>query len=541
MKRTVALLAAVCLLLGCVAGCRDDGSGKGFRFPISAQPRQLDPQVSTDEASLTLISVLFEGLARLDAAGEAIPGAADWTVSADGLTYTFALRESYWSTLSVRGTETPWDEPVRVTADDFLFGFQRVIAPQTDDGLAEQFSGIVNAREIHAGRKDMKTLGVQVKNDDTLEIRLEKADPRFPARLAAAPFMPCHREFFTYTAGRYGLGKDYVLTNGPFRLTLWEPDVSLLLYKNEHYHGAAEVLPEAVRFVIAPEDAAKELTAGHLDAVPLSAAEAERAAQAGAQTVALEDSIRSVWFNTAAGVLKNADIRRALRDSVEWEAVYEYLTGIGEQPATGYIAPAATVAGEPYRTADNALVFKTNVAAALKSLETGLTALYPGGDAALPRLTVLAADDEESANLARYLVQSWQKNLKVYTKLHLVSEAEVSARLNGGDYQIAIAAVTAPGLTGAENLSSYTTGAVGNVTGLASAAVDKAAAAALVGGRAELTKLEQTVAQACPSLPISFPRRYYGVAKGIEGITVRPFNGGSFGCVYDFMQAKKYD
>ena len=71
VRRSAALLLTAALLCGALCGCGDDGTGKGFRFPLSGEPAQLDPQVSADRASLTLISVLFEGLTRIDALPDA--------------------------------------------------------------------------------------------------------------------------------------------------------------------------------------------------------------------------------------------------------------------------------------------------------------------------------------------------------------------------------------------------------------------------------------------------------------------------------------
>jgi len=545
MKRLYAWLAVVCLLLGgLLTGCGDDGTGKGFRFPLDAEPRQLDPQVSSDTASVTLLSVLFEGLTRLDADGRAVPGAATWTLSADGLTYTFTLRESYWSTKTVRDEDLPWEEPMPVTAADFVFGIRRALSPETGSALAKDLYGIKNAKAVHTGKKAVDKLGVKAVSDTVLTITLDKPDARFPALLATTPCMPCNQAFFEYTAGRYGLEAAYLLTNGPFVLAAWNHNESLLLNKHEQYHGAAGIAPEAVRFVIGNEvEAAKGLLEGTLDAALLAADSLDEAESAGIQPVALEDSIRSVWFNTSTAPLSNANVRRALRDGIQWDTLYSYLEAAGEPVATGYVAPAAILSdGTVYRTADNARRFSANVKAAQTALGKGLTALYPDESApALPRLTVLAAEDEVSANLARYLVQSWQKNLSLYTQLELVSADRLVSRVRSGDYQIAIYTHTATGMTGGENLAAYATGAAGNYSRLSSKSVTAACQKALQGGRAELVALEKALRDACPTLPLSFPRRYYGVAAGTEGITVRPFGGGIYGCPFGFLEAKKWD
>ena len=534
------LLTAVMLL--CLVGCGDDGSGGGFRFPLDREPAQLDPQVSTDVSAVTVLSALFEGLTRLDDQGQAVPAGADWTVSADGRTYTFTLRENYWSALTVRGKETPWDAPTPVTAQDYLFGLQRAVSPQAPDGLASSLYAIQNARAVHAGEQGLSALGIRAEGDRRLIITLNAADPSFPATLATSPCMPCNRAFFEHTAGRYGLEREYLLTNGPFSLTAWNHGESLLLNKHEGYHAAHTVLPAAVRFVIDPEDPVKSLQEGTMDAVSLTAQQAAQLWRQDVPTVSLQDTVRSLYFNTRDGVLCNGHIRRALRDSIQWDAVYGYLDSLGELPATGYVPPDATVSGETYRAPGNATRYVTDVAAAQTALGRGLAALYPDKpNLALPTFTVLAAEDGHSEDLARYLIQSWQKNLKLYCTLETVSPSALTGRMQQGNYQIAVYTATPTGLTAAENLAVYTSTGPDNLTGYRDAAYDMAVNAALAGSRTQVTAAEDLLREACPSVPLGFPNRYYGVADNTAGILIRPFGGGTYGSPFSFLQAKKWE
>ena len=541
MRRIFAVLTAV-LLLFTLTACGDDGTGMGFRLPIDGEPRQLDPQSATEASSVTVISALFEGLTRLDANGVVVDGAATYTVSDDGLTYTFTLKESYWSTIAIRGEQTDWDEPTRVTAHDFVFGWQRAVSPDNQSGTATALYGIKNAEAIHKGKKKLSTLGVKAVSDTELTVTLEKADPAFLARLATAPFMPCDKQFFDYTAGRYGLETKYLISNGAFSLTAWNHDQSLLLNKNEHYHAADTVAPSVVRFVIDAEDAADALTSGSLDAAYLPADAVDGARDAGVSVYSLSDSVRGVYFNTAVPVLSNAFVRRALRDAIEWTTVYDHLAAAGEPKATGYIPPDALVVNETYRSGDNAATWSTRVDASQAALGVGLAAVYPEESApAMPRLTFLAAKDAVSADTARYIVQSWQKNLKLSCSLELVSEQTLAARVKSGSYQIALYTAVGGGLTAADNLTAFVSGAGNNLTGFADAAFDAAATAAARGGRSQVTAAEALLRNDCPIIPVSFPHRAYGVAANCEGITVRPFGGGTYGGEYEFLQAKKFD
>lgn len=160
MKRLGALLLCAALLFS-FAGCGKKAGGESFGFVLSAEPKQIDPQAVSDTASLAVISAVFEGLTALDEDGRAISAAADWTVSADGCTYTFILKESYWSTVSVRGEKTGFEDPVMVTADDFVFAVRRTADPTTRSPYTAQLSGIRNAAAVLAGEASSTTLGVE--------------------------------------------------------------------------------------------------------------------------------------------------------------------------------------------------------------------------------------------------------------------------------------------------------------------------------------------------------------------------------------------
>lgn len=528
MKKLWCVLLALCLMGGCLSGCGDnDGTGGGFRFPIDAEPSALDPQMATDDAAVTVLCALFEGLTRLDESGKPVPAAADWTVSEDGLTYTFTLRDACWTANPVKGKEQPWDTPQPVTADDFLFAFERLADPATASPLAGELAGIADVTA----------------DDKTLTVTLSTPDDDFPARMATSPFFPCHRAFFEATAGRYGLEKEYLLTNGAFRLTAWNHNESLLLYKFEQYREADAITPEAVRFVIGVEDPVAALTGGDLSAAPLSA---EQVTQVGRemQTVSLRDAVRSVWLNTSADPLSEVHIRRALRDSIEWNSVDDLLTHQGgEIVATGYVPPAATADGEAYRTTENSLPRVTDATAAAEQLKSGLATLYPDTNASPSRirLTLLAAEDPLSADIARYILQSWQKHLGITVKLELVSRTVLASRVKSGKYQAALYTSTPSGLTGAENLACFSSTAPDNVARLVDKGVDAALTTAKDGDPAHVYAAELAVWNACPAIPIGFPYRYYGFAENVEDIVVRPFGGGRYQAPLDFRRAKLYD
>ncbi len=537
--RLVALFAAGLVLLGVMTGCREEG-GDSFGFSLSAEPQQIDPQVARDTASLTVIAAVFEGLVSLDETGEPIPAAATWTVSEDRLIYTFNIRESYWSTVKVRGEETGFEDPVMVTAHDFVFGIRRTADPTTGSPYADLLSGIVNAGEVIVGKKSSTALGVEATDDSTLIIRLSAPDPDFLKKLASPGFMPCNREFFAYTSGRYGLEPKYILTNGAFSVSGWEHDKSVSLVKNPHYHAEKDILPASVRYRIPTVEQPdfELLTKGYLDVATVSADQLNDAKEAGLTLVELQDTVRFLWINNEGEVLGNPDIRRALRDAIEYDSLWEALPD-GCMPATGFVPPAATVTGgKSFREQQTGLRFRADPTAAAMALSQGLSALERDK---MPTLTLLAAEDDDSANFARYILQSFTKNLGVRCALELTDPETLNARVAAGNYQLAIADVTPRGFSAYENLNMFTSGApANNFARFSSVDFDRRYDAA--GDDPNSVKaLEEALYEAVPAVPLGFVTRYYGILPEVTGVTVRPFFGGAYGDWLSFDRADRND
>ena len=126
MAKRLAVVFLAVLFFVFSTGCGKKGAsekeGKTFVYQLTSNPSTLDPQIASGEAAATVITALFEGLARQSEDGSAVPGAAEsWTNNADYTEFTFTLREGLvWS-----DGETP------VTAADFVFAFRRALDPAT--------------------------------------------------------------------------------------------------------------------------------------------------------------------------------------------------------------------------------------------------------------------------------------------------------------------------------------------------------------------------------------------------------------------------
>ena len=488
----LAALICAALLCGALGGCsREPQAGEGFRFPLAAEPRSLDPQTASDDAARTVIDNLFEGLCTVQN-GVVVPAAADWSVSADGCAYAFTLRTSAWSS----------GDPV--TADDFLFAYERTIDPVTASPYAAVFAGVT---------------AVEAPDAHTLRVTLAAPDPHFLESIAEGAWYPCPRAFFAECGGGWGMEAKKSRQNGAFTLRSWEHDRSLLLRRNEQYHAADEIAPGAVRFVIGAEESVASLTDGTLDGCALP-----EGADTGAITVAeVPDTLLYLWFNTTVSPLNNAAVRRTLRDAIEWETVNAALPGV---PSASYVSPAATWHGEafasvlpPHTTVPDRAAFTAQIEAM--------------GLSGCPTLTLLCADDADSVRVAQYIAQSWQKHYALYFTIEPLPSAKLTARVTAGNYHLAIAPATARGDSPADALLLFD-GTAGEGNGARYQDATWAASVWAAESVAELCTAEQALAEACPAVPLAAVTRRFGFAADVSGVSVAPFTSH-----FDFRHAKR--
>lgn len=168
-----------------------------------AGPETLDPHLVQDPVGRAVAADMFEGLYRLDGAGEPVLAMADdVVVSEDGLTWTFSLRGALWSD----------GEPV--TATDFVFGFRRALRGQLNASDAPLLFSIDGAQAFAAG-DDNVALGVEAFNDQTLVMRLAHVSPDLPAILARPIAVPAP----DHALGDFDpewMGPANVVVNGPY-------------------------------------------------------------------------------------------------------------------------------------------------------------------------------------------------------------------------------------------------------------------------------------------------------------------------------------
>ncbi len=393
-------------------GCGRDGDGISpgdtdapvvVRRGNGEDPSSLDPARAEGVHAFSILTDLYEGLLTLDADGNVIAGVAEsWQVSADGLRYTFRLRE-----------DARWSNGAPVTAQDFARGMRRTLKPDTASTYGFLLYPIGNAEAIAEGRMPVSELGVSAPDDATLIVELHAPAPYLPSILT----MPIAFPYFDDggdPAGRFA-DPDRFTGNGPFLLAEWQPGSRVRLRKNPLFRDANSVAIDEVHYlpVSEPMTELNMYRAGELDitfAVPGTHVDNLRQTHPGELKIAPFLALYYLAFDISESPFDDRSLRKALSMAIDREALVR-ITGRGEQPAFG-IVPGGVNGYTPARLGWAPL-------AADKRLE-GARELYAkagySADAPLS-MTLLydAAGIHETIALA--LGEMWRSNLGVDVRL----------------------------------------------------------------------------------------------------------------------------
>jgi oligopeptide transport system substrate-binding protein len=345
MRIAAALLCAVVVV---VTGC---GSGEPpsriaeyrvldrpaalqeLRRHIDQFPRTIDPSLSTDESSRRIIEDLFEGLLRLDPAGQVVPGvAASWDSSADGLRWVFNLRP-----------DARWSNGELLTAADFVYAWRRTVDPRTASASAQSFAPLLHATQIIAGSLVPETLGVRALDAHRLEVQLQAPTAYFPWLLTNPFFFPLPRSSVEQSGERWTRPENLV-GNGAFVLREYRVGGSITLAKNPFYWDAAGVrLTKVTYYALGDRSAAtSRFLAGDFDMTDSFAAEdiGWLRARLGAQVV-IAPFLGTLMFAVHVGrpPFSSKRLRQALSMALDRDILARYVLKDVYLPAWNMVPP----------------------------------------------------------------------------------------------------------------------------------------------------------------------------------------------------------
>jgi oligopeptide transport system substrate-binding protein len=405
MKR---LFAFLCFVWLSAAGAL----AADLRVALPSWPATLDPQRALTRVEHLLIREVFIGLTTFDAAGNIVPGLAEnWTVSPDGLVYTFALRPGL-----------KWSNGVDFEARDVVRGFERALDPATAAPLFAQLLLIKNAEEFRLGTLGAsQNLGVAATDRRTVEIRLSFPSQRFLQVLAQPVAMPAPNPRVSAT------GAPDMIGNGPFVVDHQAPGHRLI--RNAHFFDASSVGTSTVDVILAPS-LSTALAAGDVD-LALAYTPEPRALGATKATL-IEGTGRDLMqlsLNVTRAPLNSRELRHALGMLIDRAGLIKALRLNDVEPAFNMVPdPPYSAYRAPYARLDRS--DRTIVAEALL-LDVDIPALRP--------LKFLHPGEPIHSALAQSVAAAWRA---VGFKVDLVAvpDASYETVMLSGDFDIAIAA-----------------------------------------------------------------------------------------------------
>jgi oligopeptide transport system substrate-binding protein len=307
--------------------------GKTLNRGNGAEPDTLDPHKAQGQWEYNIIGDMFLGLMTEDAAGNATYGAAEsYAASADGLTYTFKIRNHKWS------------DGVPVTAHDFVFSFRRIADPKFAAQYVSILYPIKNMEAASSGKVPVDQIGVRAVDDRTLEIQFHFQVPYIGQLLThfAAYGVPKHA---VEKHGDQWLQPQNIVVNGPYTLKEWRPNDHIQLVKNPGFFDAANVAIETVFYYPTPdaEAALKRMRGGEIDLLDdsIPPQKIDWLRQNMAKELRLTPFIlsRYVQFNMKRKPFDDVRVRTALSLAIDREILCSRVERAGEQAAYAYVPP----------------------------------------------------------------------------------------------------------------------------------------------------------------------------------------------------------
>ena len=304
-----------------------------FNRGNSADPESLDPHKTSTVYEANILRDLFTGLMAQDAKANVIPGAAEsYTMSPDGKVYTFKLR-----------ADGKWSDGTPVTANDFVYSWQRLVNKDTAAEYAYMLAPVVNAEDITAGKKKPEELGVKAIDDHTFEVTLNAPTPYFLEMLT-------HQSTYAISkANVEKFGVDFIkpgnlVSNGAYMLAEFVPNDHIKAVKNPNFYDAANVQIDTVNY-IPTEDrstAMKRLEAGELDSnddIPTEQL-AELKTKFGDQ-VRIGPYLGTYYyvFKTDKEPWKNVKLRHAISMAIDRDYLAEKVWQNTMVPAYSFVPP----------------------------------------------------------------------------------------------------------------------------------------------------------------------------------------------------------
>lgn len=421
-----------------------------YRFSHKSDITGLNPMLNTTGPDNGTHDFIFETLVA-DVADENCnsiikPAAAkDWTISEDGMVYTFNIREN-----------ALWNDGVPVTANDFLFTFRTMATPEIGSTNAWLFDGIIlnfaealyNDGTNPKYNKKPEDIGVKVIDEKTIEFTLTKPYGYFLDLLSGAK--PIRQDKYEEYGSSYGSSIDKIVMNGPFIMESWDPNVQITFVKNEKYWNAENIKLQKVERKVIQDTAtaAQALISGEIDVVDTNDPDWKKLISEDGrfETIVVPDNAPEfLGFNCKNKYFKNPKIRLAFSLAFDREKYLDDLREGQGEPLYSLMPGITNVGDELYSERTNG---KNQVLKELMKQYPDPKALLieglieEGFDPDPAKMDISYATrgtTEYSKKSAEWLLQQWKEKLGVEIKIDMIEWNVMWDRVDAGDYDICTA------------------------------------------------------------------------------------------------------
>lgn len=357
------------------------------------------------------------------------------SVSKDGKTWTFKLRDAKWS----NGDQ--------ITAQDFVYSWRRSLNPKTASPYSYLFSGVKNADAVAKGKMKPSAVGISAPNKQTVVVKLNRPIAYFKVLMAYPLFGPQNEKVVNKYGKKYATKAQYQVYSGPFKIEGWNgTNDTWSFVKNNDYWDKKVVKLDKINYqVVKSNNTGYQMyQQGKLDLTPLSSEQVKNLKSNKDFTQYPYSLVRFLLYNfkdknaVNRKALNNKNIRLALSLSIDRDIVTKKVLGNGSTLPTGFVA--TDLAKNPTNGQDFAkeqAVKNTvdyNPALAKKYWKQGLKEI---GESSLT-FNILASNDEsDSDQLTQYLQSQWTKELRgIKVNITNVPEKSSDSRAQEGNFDI---------------------------------------------------------------------------------------------------------
>lgn len=566
MKRILAAL--VCLVMLCMSftACSkrsEDDMGPIFNAYVGAEPYILDPQINhTDDDAVQLMSLIFEGLTKINSKGKVENALLNnYSYNKD------EIKGEYTLTMTIK--ETMWTDARRVSADDFIYSWKRLLSSDFSSSAASLLYDIKNAKAAKSGDVSVDDIGLAAVDTYTIEVRFDHDIDvdQFLRNCASIALVPLREDVVSKSAASWSKKSTSMVANGPFAVKgLNYEDGTMRLERNAYYFLDEDddllkyVIPYRIYVTFlkddatqpsgsdkAPESLSAQLSSFLSDNIKLitDLPLGERSNYASKGTVSDNGSTLSCVIDTENPLFSDYRVRQALSLAIDRNQVVSLITYA--KAANGLINNTCFdgLSKKSFREVGGSLVSASADTTKAQSLLSEANVLSGSFE-----LTYRQTEEDEA--VATYLKQQWESlglTVKLdpvlatsYVEKDKTTEADnvyyddtLTTKFNNGDYDVILVDYNMISVDPFAALSSFATefsgnacdvendwAIVGNMCGFNdekyNEIIDRAFAEKDTDKRAViLHEAEKYLMEQMPIIPIVFNQSFYMAADDISG------------------------